>query len=92
MQGLQGSNEANVLVLIEELLEGFQFRGREQIDRGLRRFFTIPEGDFEIIQLVGSWGIGFSFTEDIGEVVIVFRDVQQIHQVIGFGNGCGVAR
>ena len=79
-------------MLIEEFPEGFQFQGRERVDRRLRRFFAILEGDFEIIQSVGSQGIGFGFTEDIGEVVIVFGDAQQIHQVVGLRNGCGMAR
>ena len=78
-------------MLVEKFLEGFQFQGRERVDQRLRRFFTILEGDFEIIWSVGSRCIGFGFTEDMGEVVIVFEDVQLIHQVVGFRNGCGMA-
>ena len=63
-------------MLIEEFPDGFQFRGQERVDQRLRGFFTILKGDFEVIRSVGSWRISFGFTEDIGEVVIVFGDVQ----------------
>ena len=46
---------------------------------GVEEFFTILKGDLEIIWSVGSWGVGFGFTEDIRKVVIVFKDIQQIY-------------
>jgi hypothetical protein len=46
----------------------------------LRRRSTILEHDLEIIGLVRSQGISFGFTENICEVVILLRDVLEIHR------------
>jgi hypothetical protein len=58
-------------MLIEKLSEGGEFRGRERIDRRLRRRRTVLKLNFKIIGLVGSQSISLCLAEYIREVMIL---------------------
>src|SRR6185369_5136653 len=94
VRGRGRSNEANGQVFVNELAEGLEFGRRERVDRTKRRLSSFFNLDLEVVRMVGSKCICFLFAEDIGVIVVFFRNLAQVGGVRSGsrfgGNGSGV--
>ena len=69
------ANKSGGEILVDELSEGLEFSRRKGVETTWRKGLIVLEFDLEIVRTVLGKSERLFFAEDVGEVVILFRNV-----------------
>src|ERR1700728_503391 len=82
MRGRRRADESNADVLVYELAESSELGLTEGIHGTNRRRSSFFQIDLEIIRSMRGQSVSFGFTEDIGEVMILFGNVGEVDSLV----------
>jgi len=77
-------DETCIEVFLNEFFQSLLFRCQKRVYRANQRISTFFQIDFEVIMMVRSKDFSFSFVENIGEFVILRRDVREVRNFYKF--------
>ena len=77
-----------VEIFLDEFLQSLLYRCRKRVYRANQRLNTFFQIDFEVIRMMRSKNISFSFAKNIGKFMILGRDIGKIRSFCKF---CGVS-